>query len=98
MTTDPAEIPATVPPDGFRLVPGYLGAADQAALLTDIRALVRAAPLFQPVMPRSGRPLSVRMTNAGPLGWVADRTGYRYQPAHPATGRPWPGIPDRLLA
>src|SRR5690606_7750548 len=98
MTTDPAETPVTVPPDGFRLVPGYLGDADQAALLADIRALVRAAPLFQPVMPRSGRPLSVRMTNAGPLGWVADRSGYRYQPAHPATGRPWPEIPRRLRA
>jgi alkylated DNA repair protein (DNA oxidative demethylase) len=38
------------------------------------------------------------MTNLGPLGWVSDRQGYRYQPTHPETGRPWPAIPRRLLA
>lgn len=49
-------------------------------------------------MPRWGNRLSVRMTNAGPLGWVSDVRGYRYQPTHPDTGRPWPPIPDELLA
>jgi alkylated DNA repair protein (DNA oxidative demethylase) len=49
-------------------------------------------------MPRSGSPFSVRMTNCGPLGWVSDETGYRYQPHHPVTGAPWPPIPDILLA
>ncbi len=48
-------------------------------------------------MPRSGRPLSVRMCNLGPLGWVSDRAGYRYQPHHPDTGRPWPPLPRALL-
>jgi alkylated DNA repair protein (DNA oxidative demethylase) len=37
------------------------------------------------------------MTNCGSLGWVSDRTGYRYQPLHPETGRPWPEIPPVLL-
>jgi alkylated DNA repair protein (DNA oxidative demethylase) len=37
------------------------------------------------------------MSNLGPLGWVTDRGGYRYQPTHPLTGRPWPPIPDALL-
>jgi alkylated DNA repair protein (DNA oxidative demethylase) len=37
------------------------------------------------------------MTNLGPLGWVSDRSGYRYQATHPLTGRPWPAIPDTLL-
>lgn len=37
------------------------------------------------------------MTNFGPLGWVSDRAGYRYQATHPETGRPWPGIPAVLL-
>ncbi len=55
------------------------------------------APLYQPVTP-GGRPLSVRMSNFGPLGWVSDRGGYRYQPAHPETGRPWPPTPEVLLA
>lgn len=49
-------------------------------------------------MPGSGRPFSVRMTNCGPLGWVSDRAGYRYQPTHPETGRPWPSIPPSARA
>jgi alkylated DNA repair protein (DNA oxidative demethylase) len=49
-------------------------------------------------MPRSGRPFTVRMSNCGPLGWVSDETGYRYQPTHPVTGRPWPPMPDMLIA
>jgi alkylated DNA repair protein (DNA oxidative demethylase) len=48
-------------------------------------------------MPRSGHPFSVEMTNCGPLGWVSDAQGYRYQVWHPQTGRPWPAIPDRVL-
>jgi DNA oxidative demethylase len=57
-----------------------------------------AAPLYTPRMPKSGRPLSVRMTNCGPLGWMTDAGGYRYQRHHPETGEPWPPIPDILLA
>jgi alkylated DNA repair protein (DNA oxidative demethylase) len=42
--------------------------------------------------------MSVRMTNCGPLGWYSDAEhGYRYQPMHPVTGRPWPPIPPLLL-
>ena len=59
--------------------------------------LLDRAPLYRPVTP-GGRPFSVRMSNLGPLGWVSDRAGYRYQATHPVTGRPWPSIPDRLLA
>jgi DNA oxidative demethylase len=44
-----------------------------------------------------GKPMSVRMSNLGPLGWVTDRSGYRYQPLHPVTGRPWPAMPQVLL-
>jgi DNA oxidative demethylase len=84
-------------PAGFRLVPARLDPAEQAALLADVLALVRAAPLYRPVTP-GGRPMSVAMTNFGPLGWVTDAAGYRYQPAHPETGRPWPAIPPALQA
>ena len=76
---------------------GLLDAAGQHRLLADIRALLADAPLFRPAMPRTGAPFSVRMSNAGPLGWVADSAGYRYQPAHPETGRPWPPIPRSVL-
>lgn len=84
-------------PKGVRHIPGHLARDDQAALLEAIRVVVAAAPLFQPVMPRTGKPLSVRMTNCGGLGWVADRAGYRYQPTHPVTGAPWPAMPPQLL-
>ncbi len=78
-------------------VPSYLDAAAQKALLADIAAAIAAAPLFQPCMPKTGKPFSVKMTNCGALGWVSDRAGYRYQPAHPETGRPWPAIPPLAL-
>ena len=57
----------------------------------------RSAPLFQPRMPRTGKPFSVRMTNCGPLGWVSDAGGYRYQARHPVTGAPWPAMPAIVL-
>jgi len=84
--------------DGFRHRPGLLDAREQAALLDEIRAVLAIAPLYRPTMPRSGAPLSVLMSNAGPLGWVSDREGYRYQPHHPVTGAPWPPMPRGALA
>ena len=84
--------------EGFRYLPGYLDREAQNVLLAAIREVIRQAPLYTPTMPRSGKPLSVRMTNAGPLGWVSDKDGgYRYQPTHPVTGKPWPAVPSPLL-
>lgn len=77
--------------------PGYLDAAEQAALVADLREAARQAPFYTPRMPKTGKPFSVRMTNCGSLGWVSDERGYRYQPLHPETGAPWPPIPERLL-
>jgi len=88
------EIPTGL--DGFRLWPGALSPADQAALLAEVLAAVETAPFYRPMTP-GGRPFSVEMTNLGPLGWVSDRAGYRYQPTHPVTGAPWPPIPLTLL-
>ncbi len=86
-------------PEGFRHLPAYLDTAAQRSLVEEIRAVVEAAPLYRPEMPRTGKAMSVRMTNCGPLGWVTDRTGgYRYQAVHPVTGLPWPPIPLSLLA
>ena len=79
-------------------LPGKLGRDQQATLLRALRAVMDEAPLFAPTMPRSGKPMSVRMTNCGPLGWVTDKSlGYRYQATHPVTGRPWPAMPQMLL-
>ena len=83
---------------GLLLHPAHFSRAQQEALVESIRDVVRAAPLFTPTMPRTGKPFSVRMTNCGPLGWVSDRDGgYRYQPTHPVTGAPWPPMPPALL-
>ncbi len=87
-----------VPPSGFRHLPGLLGDAAQRVILAAVLAVAAEAPWFTPTMPRTGRPFSVRMTNCGPLGWVSDRAGYRYQATHPDTGRPWPVIPEPVLA
>jgi len=85
-------------PKGVRHIPGHLDRAAQEALLEAVRAVVQAAPLFVPAMPRTGKEMSVRMTNCGQLGWVTDRErGYRYQATHPVTGEPWPPIPEALL-
>lgn len=85
--------------NGIRHLPGYLDRSAQEALVEDIRAIVATAPLFVPTMPRTGKPMSVRMTNCGPLGWVTDKQrGYRYQPTHPVTTQPWPAMPPSLLA
>jgi len=88
-----------VPSDatGLRFYPGHLDRDKQAAMLAAMRRVLAAAPLYTPRMPRSGRPMSVRMSNCGPLGWISDESGYRYAPAHPETGRPWPPLPDVLL-
>lgn len=83
---------------GCTWYPGYLDPEAQQALVATLRGLIADAPLFQPVMPRTGTPFSVRMTNLGGLGWVSDIRGYRYQPLHPDTGRPWPAIPARVMA
>ena len=84
---------------GLRYFPDRFDRAAQEALVASIRQVVADAPLFVPRMPKTGKPMSVRMTNCGSLGWVTDKErGYRYQPTHPETGRPWPAIPDALLA
>jgi alkylated DNA repair protein (DNA oxidative demethylase) len=77
--------------------PGYLDRTAQEGLRDALRDVVRAAPLFQPRMPRTGKPFSVRMTNCGPLGWVSDVAGYRYQAVHPESGAPWPAMPAIAL-
>jgi len=69
----------------------------QKELLDDVMARLERAPLYRPVMPNTGKPFSVEESNFGSLGWVADRSGYRYQRTHPVTGAQWPTIPQSLL-
>ncbi|MEQ8403821.1 MAG: alpha-ketoglutarate-dependent dioxygenase AlkB [Oceanicaulis sp.] len=85
-------------PSGFKLLPDHFPRTAQTALVSQVLEKVAQSPLYQPAMPRTGKPLSVRMTNFGPLGWVTDKDkGYRYEPAHPVTGAPWPAMPRALL-
>ena len=85
-------------PEGLSYHPDFLDRAAQEQLVASIREIVAEAPLFVPAMPRTGKEMSVRMTNCGPLGWVTDKErGYRYQPTHPVTGKPWPAFPAMLL-
>ena len=81
----------------MRLLPAFLDLDRQRSLLAGIRGVLTRAPLYAPVMPRSGSPYSVQMTNCGPLGWLSDRSGYRYTPTHPLTGAPWPKMPAPIL-
>jgi alkylated DNA repair protein (DNA oxidative demethylase) len=84
---------------GLIYYPEYLDRPAQEHLLARLRDVIRAAPLFTPRMPRTGKAFSVRMTNCGPLGWVSDQErGYRYQATHPETGMPWPDFPSEVLA
>ena len=71
--------------------------AAQKKLLGDVLARLEHAPLYRPVMPDTGKPFSVEESNFGKLGWVSDKSGYRYQPMHPVTGAAWPAIPQPLL-
>lgn len=89
--------PKELPP-GIRHLPLYLDRGRQQALVETVRGIVAEAPLYTPAMPKTGKEMSVRMTNCGKLGWVTDRKrGYRYQATHPVTGQPWPAIPEALL-
>src|ERR1700749_2091268 len=83
---------------GVTLTSGYLDRAAQDEALAAVRAVITAAPLYAPPWPGAGKPMSVRMTNAGALGGVTDEArGYRYQATHPETGQPWPAIPEIIM-
>jgi len=83
--------------EGFRFLPEYFRPDAQRALVAEVLALLNDNPVYRGAMPRTGKQLSVRNTNLGPLGWVSDIKGYRYQAHHPETGRAWPAIPQVLL-
>ncbi len=84
-------------PSGFAHYPLYFDIAAQRHLIEAVKAGVADAPFYQPVMPRIGTPLSVVMSNFGPLGWVTDKAqGYRYTSVHPKTHMPWPVLPQSL--
>jgi DNA oxidative demethylase len=66
------------------------GAAALLAALANVVALAR----FRHMQTPGGFRMSVAMTNCGSLGWVTDRTGYRYDAVDPETGNAWPPMPE----
>jgi DNA oxidative demethylase len=85
-----------------RLGPGAvllrgLALPDEAALLAALRAVTAKAPFRHMITP-GGYRMSVAMTNSGELGWVTDRTGYRYDEVDPESGRKWPRMPEAFSA
>jgi alkylated DNA repair protein (DNA oxidative demethylase) len=82
---------------GVIYFPALLNREEQESLRDEIYAAIKAAHLFQSTMPRWGNPMSVKMLNLGSLGWVSDKSGYRYQKTHPVTGEAWPPLFPSLL-
>lgn len=81
--------------EGAVLLRGQALAADRA-LIAAIEAIAREAPFRRMVTP-GGFQMSVAMTSCGHAGWVTDRTGYRYDPRDPDSGKPWPRMPELFL-
>ncbi len=81
--------------EGAVLLRGF-AAEGASGLLEEVERIAQAAPFRHLVTP-GGYTMSVAMTNCGRVGWVSDRTGYRYVPADPDSGMPWHPMPRGFL-
>jgi hypothetical protein len=61
-------------------------ATAEAPLLVEEVARIAQAAAFRHLIMPGGYTMSVAMTNCGRVGWVSDRTGYRYDSVNPDTG------------
>lgn len=64
----------------------------ESELIADLREIIAQAPFRHMVTP-GGHQMSAAMTNCGNVGWVTDRSGYRYDANDPEAGKPWPAMP-----
>ena len=89
------EPPSTLPKDilgaGTAVLAGF-ALDEESELLAALKLVVGQSPFRNMITPGGFR-MSVAMSNCGPLGWVTDRTGYRYVGVDPETSRPWPEMP-----
>jgi len=85
--------PRDVPLAPGAVVLGGFARLVEEPLVTSLLRVVQVAPFRHMVTP-GGRRMSVAMTNCGTVGWVSDRTGYRYDPSDPESGNPWPPMPE----
>ena len=67
-----------------------------AALAADLQRVIARAPFRHMVTP-GGLSMSVAMTNCGSYGWISERSGYRYDPIDPESGKPWPSMPESFF-
>ena len=81
--------------EGAVLLRGF-ALAEEALLLQEVARVAQTAA-FRHLITPGGYTMSVAMTNCGRVGWVSDRTGYRYDPVDPNTGVPWPAMPEAFL-
>jgi len=65
-------------------------------LLAGLQDVSGKAPFRHMITP-GGFVMSVAMSNCGSLGWVSDRTGYRYDTIDPISGLPWPPMPESFV-
>jgi alkylated DNA repair protein (DNA oxidative demethylase) len=91
----------SAPPSNERLEEGAVllrgfATSEVPSLLEDVERVAKVAPFRHLVTP-GGWTMSVAMTNCGRVGWVSDRTGYRYDPTDPDSGKPWPAMPAAFL-
>src|SRR5579872_5735056 len=81
--------------EGAVLLRGF-AAAETLLLIAEVTRVAESAPFRHLIVP-GGYTMSVAMTNCGRVGWVSDRTGYRYDPIDPDTRAPWPAMPGAFL-
>jgi alkylated DNA repair protein (DNA oxidative demethylase) len=81
--------------EGAALLRSFVSGKAQA-LLEEV-ARVEQTATFRHLITPGGYTMSVAMTNCGRVGWVSDRTGYRYDPMDPTTKKPWPPMPALFL-
>jgi alkylated DNA repair protein (DNA oxidative demethylase) len=84
------------PLEGGAVILRGFAIAEAPTLLEEVARIARAAPFRHLVTP-GGYTMSVAMTNCGRVGWVSDRSGYRYDPSDPASGALWPAMPEAFL-
>jgi len=82
--------------DGLFLLKSF-AMENEINLLNDLQSILKVAPPRRMVT-KMGFRMSAAITNCGALGWVSDRSGYRYDAMNPETNTPWPVIPQSFLA
>ena len=91
-----ADLPAKQEISGQAFLLRGFALSDESALLAALREITAKSPFRHMITP-GGYRMSVAMTNSGLLGWITDRSGYRYDAIDPERGQPWPAMPEPFL-